>query len=86
MIRKRPGSASRSDDDRAASDLPCLDQLWLALDVEIQDFLDGVTIADLVAGELPTWAAERVQRAATTPPGPPSGGHPHGSPAENEPG
>lgn len=39
---------------------PVLEQLWCALDVEIQDFLDAITIADLVTGELPAWARQLV--------------------------
>ena len=41
---------------------PTLERLWLALDVEIHDFLDGVTVADLVAGELPGWARQLAAR------------------------
>ena len=38
---------------------PILQELWMTLDAEIDSYLNGVSIADLVAGQLPGWVAHR---------------------------
>ena len=58
------GVVDRADDDQDVE--PTLEQLWMALDAEIDDFLDGVSIADLVAGQLPGWAAQLANRRSVT--------------------
>ena len=56
------GMADRGEDGVEVE--PALAQLWTALDAEIDDFLDGVSIADLVAGQLPGWAAQLANRGS----------------------
>jgi Rrf2 family protein len=55
-------SDTPSSEHRPAS-ADTLDAVWLALEAETQDFLSGVTIADLASGRLPPRTLARVGEA-----------------------
>jgi Rrf2 family protein len=52
----------RSGQPSVGPEVQTLDTLWLAFEVNAQEFLNAVTIADLTDGELPAWAVQLAHR------------------------